>query len=81
MEQLQKLHNKVKGQGIYDHYLLQYPVELDKLQLQEKETIDAMLVDQSTFEDMMRVHILTHPLQLWYHELKDTLAVYFQKNR
>ena len=60
---------------------LQHPVELDKLQLQEKETIDAMLVDQSTFEDMMRVHILTHPLQLWYHELKDTLAVYFQKNR
>lgn len=52
-----------------------------KRELQEKETIDAMLVDQSTFEDMMRVHILTHPLQLWYHELKDTLAVYFQKSR
>ena len=33
VEQLQKLHTKVKGQGIYDHYLLQYPVELDKLQL------------------------------------------------
>ena len=81
VKQLQKLHTMVKGQGIYDHYLLQYPVELDKLQLQEKETIDAMLVDQSTFEDMMQVHILTHPLQLWYHELKDTLAVYFQKSR
>lgn len=79
--QLHKLHRKLKGQGIYDHYLLQYPVELDKLQLQEKETIDAMLADQATFEEMMRVHIITHPLQLWYHELKDQLAVYFQTNK
>ena len=53
-----------------------------KRELYEETGISCrMLVAQSTFEDMMRVHILTHPLQLWYHELKDTLAVYFQKSR
>lgn len=80
LDQLHKFKRKRKGQGIYDHYLLQYPVELDKLQLQEQETIDAMLVDQLTFEEMMRLHLITHPIQLWYHEIKNQLAQYFEKS-
>ena len=75
-----QIQKKTQGQGIYDHYLLQYPVELDKLQLQEQETIDAMLVDQLTFEEMMRLHLITHPIQLWYHEIKNQLAQYFEKS-
>ena len=55
-------------------------MKLDKLQLQEQETIDAMLVDQLTFEEMMRLHLITHPIQLWYHEIKNQLAQYFEKS-
>lgn len=80
-QDLRLLGRRIEGQGIYDHYVWHFDVELSSLQLQETETMDAMLVDYAMLMQLMEDHHCSKPLRFWWHEFQEVLRWEFETNR